>query len=128
MQNEVKQPIAVYTKKSITNVASDIGILYSGNAFLNLDVKSPANRISAILSAIKPKLIISTKEYAKNLDSIYPRDNILIYDDIEFSAVNLDQTLKHNQLSGIIDVDPMCIITTSGSTGTPKGVVLNHRN
>ena len=128
MQNGVKQPIAVYTKKSIANVASDIGILYSGNAFLNLDVKSPANRISAILSAIKPRLIIATKESAKNLDSIYPRDNILIYDDIEFSAVNLDQTLKHNQLSGIIDVDPMCIITTSGSTGTPKGVVLNHRS
>ena len=128
INGEVRQPIAVYTKKSIANVASDIGILYSGNAFLNLDVKSPANRINAILVAIKPKLIISTKEYAKNLESIYPRENILIFDDIEFNAVTIDQTLKQNQLSKIIDIDPMCIITTSGSTGTPKGVVLNHRS
>ena len=37
INGEVRQPIAVYTKKSIANVASDIGILYSGNALLNLE-------------------------------------------------------------------------------------------
>jgi len=35
------QPIPVFLPKSAQNIVADIGILYSGNAYANLDIKSP---------------------------------------------------------------------------------------
>ena len=46
----LNKPIAVFLPKEINTVISDIGILYSGNAFMNLDVKMPKERINNILN------------------------------------------------------------------------------
>ena len=43
------QPIAVYLPKTIDSVISDIAISYSGNIYMNLDIKTPAERIKNIL-------------------------------------------------------------------------------
>ena len=43
------QPIPVFLPKSAQNIVADIGALYSGNAYANLDVKSPAQRLKGML-------------------------------------------------------------------------------
>ena len=51
--NEIfKKPIAVYLNKSIESVYADMAIIYSGNFYMNLDVKTPAERIKNILEQI----------------------------------------------------------------------------
>ena len=55
------EPIAVFMKKSANTAFSDIGILYSANAFMNLDIKTPIDRIGAIIDLIQPALIITDK-------------------------------------------------------------------
>ncbi|HVV01458.1 MAG TPA: AMP-binding protein, partial [Verrucomicrobiae bacterium] len=43
------QPIPVFLPKGIQNVVADLGVLYSANAYANLDVKSPAQRLKGML-------------------------------------------------------------------------------
>lgn len=127
--NLVNQPIAVYLPKNIDTVISDIGISFSGNAYMNLDVKSPIQRIQRIVEKINPRLIITNKSYYGELTQFGSTELpiVIIEDIIESNNVVYDVDTILSKLDTIIDTDPYCIINTSGSTGTPKGVVLNHR-
>jgi amino acid adenylation domain-containing protein len=119
--NKNNQPIAVYLKKSIAGVASNIAILYSGNFFFNVDVKSPLDRNQKILNLIDPVLILGDSD---NLSEYFPEKEILELDSLLINGSDYEPKSYLTQ----IDVDPMCIINTSGSTGLPKSVVLNHRS
>lgn len=121
-------PIAVYLPKSVDAVFSDIACLYSGNIYMNLDIKTPAERIRNILDLIQPKAIISTNQYIKNISDIVRSDiRIINIDEIDWNE-SYDSKQIEKTWTKLIDTDPLCIINTSGSTGTPKGVVLNHRS
>ena len=122
------KPVAVFLDKSIESVYSDLGIIYSGNFYMNLDVKTPAERISNILKLVEPIFIISTRKQIKNIEAIIPETTDVILLDMDDRKVCLDEAFVLKRLSTIIDTDPSCIINTSGSTGTPKGVVLNHKS
>ena len=119
----INKPVAVFLPKEINTIISDIGILYSRNTFMNLDVKMPAERINNILETINPVVIITSRRYCHIFETIniplVVIENVNDDTDLEIITVRKSQT---------IDTDPMCIINTSGSTGTPKGVVLNHRS
>lgn len=118
------RPIAVFIPKSIWCVAVDVGILYSGNAYMNLDVKTPASRIQNILTCINPAMIITLVKYKDKLPNF--EGKVVCVDEIEMERCSSDFRKLRDE--HIIDTDPMCIINTSGSTGTPKGVVLNHKS
>ena len=122
------KPIAVFLDKSIESVYSDLGIIYSGNFYMNLDIKTPAERISNILKLVEPRYIISTSKQIKSIEAIIPNTIDVILLDVADNKVCIDETYVLEKLSSIIDTDPSCIINTSGSTGTPKGVVLNHKS
>ena len=55
----VSNVVGVFLNKSAEAVISDIGITYSGNAYMNLDVKNPLERLNNILNLIKPGCIIT---------------------------------------------------------------------
>jgi amino acid adenylation domain-containing protein len=127
--DSINKPIAVYLPKSAETVISDLAIIYSGNIYTNLDVKSPPQRILNILTCINPSLIITNETLLNSLLSTgVDKERILL---IETAFENNDEGNNDHlisRLNRIIDTDPLCIINTSGSTGTPKGVVLNHRS
>ncbi len=122
------KPVAVFLDKSIESVYSDLGIIYSGNFYMNLDIKTPAERISNILKLVEPRFIISTSKQIKSIEAIIPDTIGVILLDVDETKVCFDAGYVLDRLSPIIDTDPSCIINTSGSTGTPKGVVLNHKS
>lgn len=123
-----KKPIALYLNKSIESVYSDLAILYSGNFYMNLDIKSPSERIKNILDLIEPAAIITNNKFVKNIREIAPAEiQVINIDEYDWNK-EYDEKAIFNNLSKIIDTDPSCIINTSGSTGTPKGVVLNHKS
>ena len=122
------RPVAVFLDKSIESVYSDLGIIYSGNFYMNMDIKTPAERISNILKLVEPRYIISTSKQIKSIEAIIPETiGVILLDQDDMKAC-LDEAFVLERLSSIIDTDPSCIINTSGSTGTPKGVVLNHKS
>jgi amino acid adenylation domain-containing protein len=124
---KINKPVAVFLPKSVDSVVANIAITYSCNIYMNIDIKSPNERIKNILNLIIPDLIITNTTYLKLLDGIIARDKIILFDEIDFckepNMLNLQSRMRMQ-----IDTDPLCIINTSGSTGTPKGVVLNHRS
>ena len=68
----MNRPVAVYLNKSIESICADLGILYSGNFYMNLDVKTPAERIKNILDVISPSVIITNNQHLKNIAGMVP--------------------------------------------------------
>ena len=119
-------PIAVFLPKEINAVIADLGIMYSSNPFMNLDVKTPKERIMNIFELIKPVAVLTSKKFVKALQDVTVP--VILIDELDWNALPLDETLLQKRRAQLIDTDPFCLINTSGSTGTPKGVVLNHRS
>lgn len=122
----INSPIAVFLPKEINTVTADLGIMYSCNPFMNLDVKTPRERIMNIFEMVKPSAVITRKIYKGILEGLdIP---IVFMDEIDWSGVEFSEAHLIEKRKRLIDTDPFCLINTSGSTGTPKGVVLNHRS
>ena len=122
------RPVGVFLDKSIESVYADLGILYAGDFYMNLDIKTPAERIKNIIQLIEPAAIISTQAQIKSIAAVIPDSvKLILLDEIEPMG-NQNPLPWGGAWGGCIDTDPSCIINTSGSTGTPKGVVLNHKS
>lgn len=124
-----KTPVGVFLPKCIDSIAADIGIIHTGNFYMNLDVKYPEERLRNIFKIIQPSCVVTSNKYKPVLERVDPAMSLVIVDDIVENSV--DESLHKNlsdRLETMIDCDPLCIINTSGSTGTPKGVVLNSRS
>ncbi len=122
------KPIGVFLDKSIESVYADLAILYAGDFYMNLDIKTPAERIRNILQLTEPAAIISNSIQIKSIATVIPDSvKLILLDEIDVQTP-VDQQLLNKRRATVIDTDPSCIINTSGSTGTPKGVVLNHKS
>ena len=125
----VSRPVAVYLPKGVETIIADLGILYSGNVYCNLDTKSPLARTKAILQNIDPVAIITNAGSAAALSDLDggPERIVLIGEPTTGDAPYAEDDLLRRR-ERVLDTDPLCIINTSGSTGVPKGVVMNHRS
>jgi D-alanine--poly(phosphoribitol) ligase subunit 1 len=124
-----RRPIAVFLPKCVWTIVADLGILYSGNFYTNLDLKSPPDRLKNILKTVDPILIVTISTFRESLLALGVDDEMILC--IEPAVTDIHQHDNRNFLSRrelIIDTDPVCIINTSGSTGVPKSVVMNHRS
>lgn len=125
--NEVTNaPVAVFLPKEINTVIADLGIMYSSNPFMNLDVKTPKERIMNIFELVRPVAVVTNRRFSKMLPDVSVP--VILIDEMDWDALHSDEEILKDRRSNLIDTDPFCLINTSGSTGTPKGVVLNHRS
>lgn len=123
--NAMNRPIAVFLPKEINIIVADLGIMYSCNPFMNLDIKTPKERIKNVLELVGPCAIVTSSKYVGRIEDLgFP---ILQTENIE-PVIGGQDDLLIKRRKALIDTDPFCIINTSGSTGTPKGVVLNHKS
>lgn len=125
--NYLNRVIPVIQEKNILNVISNIGILISGNAYMNIDYSLPEKKIFSILKNINSRIIITDKKNEVKLKKLNKKIKILNIEKLNFNR-NINKDILLENLSNIIDTDPFCVINTSGSTGIPKSTVLNHRN
>ena len=123
-------PLAVFMPKCVETLQADLAITYSGNAYMNLDVKNPVERLGNIFALVKPAAVITNNRFKGIIEPIASANNTVVINVDEITADKAAPTREGllSRISDLIDTDPYCIINTSGSTGTPKGVVLNHRS
>jgi amino acid adenylation domain-containing protein len=122
------RPIGVFLSKGFTTIVANLGVLYSGNCYANLDCKSPRERLKAILQNLGASLLITSAAHAATLRGLgVPEGQLLLIETAMNGKPACDHARLATRLDQVIDTDPLCIVHTSGSTGIPKGVALNHR-
>lgn len=126
--SEVNRPITVFLSKSVKAVIANLGIVYSGNFYANIDIKSPPKRLRAMIENLGAEVFVTSAEHAPALRLLdVPDDKVILIEDAMVPAVAYDAKVLREKRGRIIDTDPLYLIYTSGSTGIPKGVVIPHR-
>lgn len=118
----IREPIAVLIDRNIRSVCAFMGVVYSGNFYVPIDMTMPESRIRLIFDTLHPMLVLD----ARSAPSPLP------FEAEQYDAVLAETQPDEKLLSAIrrnhIDTDPLYAIFTSGSTGVPKGVLINHRS
>lgn len=124
-----RRPVAVFLPKCAHTIVADLAIIHSGNAYMNMDVKTPSERLTNVLKQAQPLCIITNAKYCGIIAPIAGDVPIVLVEELDKleSREGAEERLNAIIEQGI-DTDPLCLINTSGSTGTPKCVVLNHRS
>lgn len=124
------RPVAMFLPKCVEAAVTDLAITYSGNAYMNLDVKNPAERLGNIFALIQPVAVVTNNKFKTIIEPIAIANGakVINVEEVAADAEAPSQEALLDYISDVIDTDPYCIINTSGSTGTPKGVVLNHKS
>ncbi len=65
-----RRPIAVFLPKCVHTIAADLAIIHSGNAYMNMDVKTPPERLTNVLKQAQPLCIITNEKYRGIIESI----------------------------------------------------------
>ncbi|MEP2783301.1 MAG: amino acid adenylation domain-containing protein [Pseudoruegeria sp.] len=111
------QMVAVLAHRSFETIATIIGILRAGCAYLPIDPTLPKARIEYIFGNSGAKAAICKNEHLK-----------LIPDGcVSFDLDQPSNTPKPRSALPIVEPDAAAyVIYTSGSTGRPKGVLIEH--
>lgn len=125
-----RRAVAVLAGKTPEAVAAFMGVLYSGNFYVVLDVDIPAERAGVILDTLHPAAIVTDSAHEEKARELPNVDVILNIDEAageaEISGGDEDRLCQIRE--SMTDADPVYALFTSGSTGTPKGTVVTHAN
>ncbi len=112
--------VGVFLNRSFDLIATLLGILKLGAAYIPLDPVYPKDRIALILEDSAPQLIVSELELLDQL----PENEAKC---IDIHSLSFQASEVYNNPKVEFNGNTTAyIIYTSGSTGKPKGVVIQH--
>jgi D-alanine--poly(phosphoribitol) ligase subunit 1 len=121
-----RKPVVVLVDRNIESLVLFMGVAYSGNFYVPIDVEMPKKRIELILETLQPIAIVNIQAHAKLVEEMAPGIKSFVYEEVINAPVDEDVLSKIRR--SIIDTDPIYATFTSGSTGIPKGVITCHRS
>ena len=113
--------VGIYMARSVDLIVSILATLKAGAAYAPLDVNSPKDRLSLMLTDSGIRFVVTDSQFSKELRDI-DRVMVILIDD----GPGLPQP-SHRLNSAVSLADPIYVIYTSGSTGVPKGSMALHR-
>lgn len=130
-------PVVLFMDKGCSCFSAMLGTLYSGNIYVPMDVKTPADRLSAILESLGENIIVADEGGRARLEKIGFAGPVTAFEELmeagQTAGTDGDseegkEAVLEEIGARVIDTDLMYILFTSGSTGTPKGVAIMHRS
>jgi amino acid adenylation domain-containing protein len=114
--------VGLFLEPSLDLVASILGVLKAGAAYLPLDPEHPRERLDFVLTDAGAKLIVTEGPLLERLGEIEASAVCL-----DLEAAELEALAPANPAAGAKPENLAYVIYTSGSTGRPKGVQVEHR-
>ena len=108
--------VAVLLDPSADAIATLLGVLKAGAAYVPLDTAAPTERLALVLDDSRPRVLVSGGSYLANLWNVTVAD------------VERLRGARENPPLRAQPTDAAYVIYTSGSTGVPKGCVVEHRS
>ncbi|MFB1482715.1 non-ribosomal peptide synthase/polyketide synthase [Corallococcus sp. RDP092CA] len=114
--------VGVCLERSFDLITGLLGILKAGAAYVPVDAKTPAERITWMLQAASVSVLVTQEALADELPQVTDLQVLLDADEAQLARqpeTALDLTASAEALA--------YVMFTSGSTGRPKGVSVPHR-
>ncbi len=119
--------IVVLMERNVLSILAFMGVVYSGNFYVPMDVTMPMDRMNLIFQTLEPSLVIDATGGTKVSKLDLGERKVHLINDFLVSD-EADHVLLNQVREQMIDTDPLYAIYTSGSTGVPKGVLVSHRS
>ena len=122
----VKAPVVVYGHKSPLMLASFVGCLRAGRAYVPVDSHSvPEERVASIVSQIRAASGSATVLATEPLpEAAAAEADCVVFPKELANIAGIACAAEVDPALGVSGEDPAYVIFTSGSTGAPKGVVV----
>lgn len=116
-----KAPIMVYGGQQFEMIASFLGSVKSGHAYVPVDINSADERLTDIINIGKPALVIAVDDLPIEITGVPVIK--------QAQLANIFNTVSNfNMTKPVVGDENFYIIFTSGTTGKPKGVQISHDN
>lgn len=125
-QGDIRKPVVVFVDRNIESLVAFLGVAYSGNFYVPIDIQMPKMRVELILNTLNPAAMVVTPVSKKFSYEVAPDLIAVDYEDALHQ--NIDDEALQVISRKIIDQDPIYATFTSGSTGIPKGVITCHQS
>lgn len=116
--------VAVMLRKGYEQIASVMGIVYSGAAYVPVEYDIPAERAADCIAQTDAKILLADRETKERLAGFIGKDvETFLFEDIPSADDYMDTEPPVHEAD-----DLFYVIFTSGSTGRPKGVMVSQLN
>lgn len=122
----IRKPVVVFVDRNIECLVAFLGVAYSGNFYVPIDIQMPKLRVELILNTLDPIAMVVTPISKKFSYEVAP--DLLAIDYEDAIGKDIDKKKLQEVRGKIVDRDPVYATFTSGSTGIPKGVITCHQS
>uniref|UniRef100_UPI002AD352C6 non-ribosomal peptide synthetase n=1 Tax=Frankia sp. Cas3 TaxID=3073926 RepID=UPI002AD352C6 len=121
--------VAVCMERGVDLMATLLGVLKAGGAYLPIDPGYPAERVRFMIDDAGAVCVLTTKSWVLSLPEGLEVP-VLVLDEegplAELAELSADGLDDGERVAPLALSHPAYVIYTSGSTGVPKGVLVSH--